>query len=348
MPTMKLVAGSRAHDYNATMSWKIIGNAWAVNFLERNISAGTDRQAYLITGPDSIGKRTLAIQLAQRLMCTTPDDGPCCRCSSCRQIAELQHPDLHPLVSEEVDGTLKVESVREMQRQISLAPYQAERRVVLVFRAHEMSPSAANALLKTLEEPPAQVVLILTARSEQSLLPTMVSRCEVLSLRPVPQEELIEGLSQQLPSEKATLLGSLAAGLPGLALGLASDEAALTARHEAMETLNGLLGKSRIERFEFVEEITKGRDLSASRRRVLDLLEVWLSLWRDVMLQRYGAQVALANPDQDEKIRRIAGKIESGQAASIVTDIQGIMTGVTKNANLQLSMESLMLNLPYL
>lgn len=330
------------------MSWDIIGNHWAIEFLERNILAGTVRQAYLITGPDHIGKRTLAVRLAQRLLCSAPADGPCRQCSPCRQIADRQHPDLHYLEAEEVDGTLKVETIRELQRQISLAPYQADQRVVLIMRAHELSPGAANALLKTLEEPPGKVVLVLSARSEQSLLPTLVSRCEVLALRPVPQQKLIEGLRQRMPGEQARLLGSLAAGLPGSALNLAQDDEALGARQEALATLEQLLVGNRIVRFEFAESLTSGRDLTANRRTILDLLQIWLSLWRDVMLRRFGAQVALANPDQVDRIDRIAQEISPAQAQQIVSKIQGVMIGVTRNANLQLSMESLLLTFPYL
>ena len=330
------------------MSWDFIGNRWAIEFLEQKVAGGTARQSYLITGPDSIGKRTLAVQLAQRLLCQQPEGGPCRRCQDCRQLQAHQHPDLHWLEADEIDGTLKVEAVREMQRQIALAPYQSKHRVVLIMRAHEMSASAANALLKTLEEPPDQVVLILTARSEGSLLSTLVSRCEIVSLRPVSQEELIAGLQERLEPEMARLLGSLAAGLPGAAMELAQDEEALGARKEALEQLDRMLAADRIGRFEYVDQLTGGRDLAASRRRVLDLLQVWLSLWRDVMLQGHRAQVALTNPDQAERIKRIESKVTGEQAADIVAKIQSVMTGITRNANLQLAMESLMLRLPYL
>ena len=328
------------------MSWDFVGNSWAVKFLENSIAAGTSHQAYLITGPDGIGKRTLAIRLAQRLLCVQPGDGPCRQCEPCRQIAEGQHPDFHRLEAEQIDGTLKVEAVREMQHQIALAPYQAQRRVVLILRAHELSQSAANALLKTLEEPPSQVVLILTARSEQSLLPTLVSRCEQITLRPVPPARIIEELGPELGTELASLLGALSAGLPGIAFSLAKDEAALQARQNALKDLASMLAADRIGRFAFAEELTKGRDLAASRRRVLDLLQVWLSFWRDVMLSSFGAEVDLANPDQKHQIHSVAKQISKARSAEIVAKIEAVMTGVTQNANLQLSMESLLLSLP--
>lgn len=328
------------------MSWEFIGNSWAVDFLEKNIAAGNSHQAYLICGPDSIGKRTLALQLSQRLLCDHPQDGPCRQCEPCRQTAQKRHPDFHWLEADEVDGTLKVEAIREMQRQIALAPYQAYHRVVLILRAHEMSQSAANALLKTLEEPPSQVVLILTARSEQSLLPTLVSRCEQITLRPVPQAQIFEALQPDMGPEKAKLLGSLSAGLPGIALRLAADGTALPARLDALSKLEDMMAADLIGRFSFADELTKGRDLALNRRRVLDLLEVWLSFWRDVMLTSYGAEVELANPDKQAAISEIAGQVSSAQAAEIVTKTASVMTGVTQNANLQLSMETVLLSLP--
>ncbi|MFP3854793.1 MAG: DNA polymerase III subunit delta' [Anaerolineales bacterium] len=342
------VAVGSSDGYNAVMSWDMIGHEWAIEFLEHSFAKGSVRQAYLIMGPDRVGKRTMAIRLAQRLMCEDPESGPCRQCSSCRQIAERRHPDLHVLEAEEIDGTLKVDQVREVQRQIALAPYQASNRVVLGLRAHEMSASAANALLKTLEEPPDKVIIILTARSEQALLPTMVSRCELLNLRPVPQQTLVDGLRQRLTGEKADLLGPLAAGLPGLALALARDEEALQARQDALAKLVELLSAGRIERFKFVADFTRGRDLAANRRKALDLLEVWLSFWRDVMLRSFGAQVPLSNPDQAEQIEGITRRLSDRMTARVVSEIEASVDGINRNANLQLCLENLMLHLPRL
>lgn len=151
-----------------------------------------------------------------------------------------------------------------------------------------------------------------------------------------------------MEAEQAELLASLAAGLPGAALRLAADEEALTARKEALDSLSRILHADRIERFQFAKEIADGRELAEIRRRILDLLDVWLSLWRDVMLRRFGAEVALANPDESQRIDRIAAGVTADESAIAVKKIEAIMTGITLNANPQLSMESLMLSLPYL
>jgi DNA polymerase-3 subunit delta' len=171
---------------NQPNNWNLLGHEWAVQLLSGQLERNSLRHAYLITGPAGVGRRTLALSLAQAVNCPTPlaPGFPCQTCRTCSQIARQQHPDLAIIQAEEVGGTLKVDQVRELQRSLNLAPYQARYRVALLLRFEEAHPSAANALLKTLEEPASQVILILTASSPDALLPTVVSRCEVFRLRP--------------------------------------------------------------------------------------------------------------------------------------------------------------------
>lgn len=341
-------AGSVYGGYNEPMAWDMIGHTWATGFLEEQLAQGSLHHAYLFTGPDGVGKGTLGLRLAQAVLCTESGAGPCRECRACKRVARRAHPDLHVLEAESTAGTLKVDQVREMRRQVSLAPYEGGSHVVLLLRCHEMSREAANALLKTLEEPPAKVLLILTARSAEALLPTLVSRCEVMPLRPVPQSELVAGLQRHFPEDKAELLGALAAGRPGIALSLAEDEGALEVREEDLGALYDAIGSDRIDRFRLAAEWAPNRDRSAEKRRILRALETWLSLWRDVLLRAFGARVPLGNPDQRERVEKMAGSLAPGKAAAATEAIADAMGGILRNANLQLSLEALLLDLPYL
>ena len=343
----ELVAIGAAY-YNAYMPWKMIGHEWAVEHLRQHIQRGQLRHAYLLTGPDSVGKETLALRLAQALLCQEPASAPCADCRACLQVVDGVHPDLHLVEAEEVDGTLKVEQVRELQRQIALTPYEGGRRVVIIRRAHEMSSGAANALLKTLEEPPPQVVLALAARSPESLLPTIVSRCEQLGLRPVPVDVIQAALSAEFGAECAQLLACLSAGRPGLAITLGRDEQALAGRRQSLDALFEALQANRTDRFAYVKELMPGRDRTLDRRRCLDELQVWLSFWRDVMLTSFGAGVAAANIDEWRRIQRIGQAITPAAAAGAVNALQGALVAVSRNANLQLAMETALLDLPQL
>ena len=125
-------------------------------------------------------------------------------------MSAMQHPDLNIIQAEQEGGILKVEQIRELRKTILLSPYQADYRIVLLLRFEEANPSAANALLKTLEEAPRQVILLLTASNTEALLPTIVSRCEVIRLHPVPLGKVDSFLREKgAGEEKANLLAHL-------------------------------------------------------------------------------------------------------------------------------------------
>lgn len=326
----------------------MIGHHWAITLLGQHLRTGALRHAYLFIGPEGIGKRTLATRLAGAILCQREADRPCGECASCRKISELRHPDLHVVQTEEGETTLKVDQIRELQRKISLAPFEADRRVVLLLRTHEMSVEAGNALLKTLEEPPAESVLLLTAESRESLLPTIVSRCEVLALRPVPNDMLVEALEARLKEpERARSLAGLAAGRPGVALRLAGDQDELERRREHVADLIQMLQSDRRRRFAYAAHLTPRRDPTAERVRAQEVLETWLAVLRAVMLQAHGARSRAAS-QYFADIGSLAEAVTSRHAAQATRGIEQALVGLQLNANLQLTLETALLKLPYL
>ncbi len=181
-----------------TNNWNLIGHEWAVDMLKKHVIHGTTRHAYLFAGPPGVGRRTLALRFAQALNCQTPVEPgvPCGQCRDCKQIEAMQHPDLNiveptildPKGGKELiphpNGEIRIEQIRDLRRILNLQPYQSNYRVALLLHFHQTRrDNAANALLKTLEEAPSYAVLILTADNPEQLLPTIVSRCEVLRLQ---------------------------------------------------------------------------------------------------------------------------------------------------------------------
>jgi len=347
-------------DTMGAMKWELIGHGWAAELLSQHIQRGSVRHAYLITGPDGIGKRTLALRFAQALCCEEPPEAGdrCGSCAACRRIESGSYPDFHLVEVGQLDDELGrtsseilVEQILRLQRQLALTPHSGKWRVGLIRRFWEASETAANALLKTLEEPAASVVLLLTARTAEALLPTIVSRCEIINLRPVSRSKIrtaLEGRGME-PDESA-LIASLAAGRPGFALRLAEDPTWLARRQERIQDLLGLLPAARAERFAYAEQIgPKGKgSLKKVRDELAEMLELWLGVWRDIFLLSAGLDQQVQNTDLIGPLRHLASALGRERAVRALASVETCLQNIMAYANIRLALETLMLELPQL
>ncbi len=322
----------------------MIGHAWAVDLLSGHIAHGQERHAYLITGPQGVGRRTLALRFAQGLNCQTPPvpGQPCRTCSVCKRIEVMQHPDLAVVQAEHEGEVLRIDQVRELQHSLALAPYEARYRVALILRFEEAHTSAANAMLKTLEEPPAQVVVILTAKSVENLLPTIVSRCEVIRLRPLSLEETSLGLQSinGVPPETAELLAHISGGRPGYALRLYTQPHLFEQRRSFIEEQVQVLASSRRERFAFAFAHLNNKDDLRSE------LQVWLTFWRDVLIYASGVTGSITNLDFTSQLKPLAGEIGMKAAQFYVSSIESTLDRIDRNVNSRLALEVLLMDFP--
>jgi DNA polymerase-3 subunit delta' len=328
-----------------TANWNLIGNHWAVDMLKKHIVNETTRHAYLFAGAPGLGRRTLALRFAQALNCPTPIEPgtPCGECRACKQIAAMQHVDLTVVQAEAEGGTLKVDQIRELRRTLVLKPYAANYRVALFLRFQEANDNAANALLKTLEEAPSYAVLILTADNPEQLLPTIVSRCEVLRLRPLKVEEVTKELeSRGVESGRAKLTAHISGGRFGYALRLLEDESLLGRREERLNDLQSLISASRVEKFAYADKLS--RDKESMRQAIL----IWLSYWRDVMLRTARAETPLVNVDRNVEIEELAGHMDLSMARRTVSSLENVLEKMDRNVNSRLLAEVLLLDLPNL
>jgi DNA polymerase-3 subunit delta' len=213
-----------------------------------------------------------------------------------------------------------------------------------LLRFEEAHISAQNAFLKTLEEPPPRVILLVTAESPERLLPTVVSRCEVIRLRPLPVEEVYQGLQErwQLPADQANLLAHLSGGRPGYALRLHQSPELLELRHQRLEDHQRLLTWSRAQRLDYAEKLAKDKEVFQTT------LQTWLSLWRDVLICAAGSEAPLINLDREDEIARLAERFGLRTASQSVAAIQRTTDLLEHNVNPRLAIEVLMLDLPFL
>jgi DNA polymerase-3 subunit delta' len=326
------------------MNWNLIGHVWAVQMLKQHVVQGTYQQAYLITGPESVGRTTLALRFAQAMNCPQPLElgEPCLECQTCSQLERNVHPDLAIVEADRIGGQIKVDQIRVLQHGLSLAPYDAKFRVAILRSFEYANRQAANALLKTLEEPPRQVVIILTAASADGLLPTIVSRCEIIRLRPVPSIVMNQGLSTrwQVSQEDADLLTHLSGGRPGYAYRLIQNPEELSNRKIWLEDQLNLMTYNRVDRFNYVESMAK------NPQSLPEILKVWQSFWRDVMLTASNSNSQITNVDYHEKISQLGKTYDYERAFNMVVQLEEVFKNLAHNINPRLSLEVFMLDLP--
>ena len=338
-----------------TGNWNLVGHEWAVDMLKKHVVNGTTRHAYLFAGPPGLGRRTLALRFAQALNCQTPVDVgiPCGECRDCKQIAAMQHADLsviEPTIKDPnnpkelipaPNGEIRIQQIRELQKTINLKPYQSHYRVLIFLRFQQASVEACNALLKTLEEAPSYAVLILTADNPEQLLPTIVSRCEVLRLRPLEIERVKRELEGRgLETSRAKLIAHISGGRFGYALRLVGDQSLLEKREERLNDLQNLISASRVEKFAYADKLA--RDKESMRQAIL----IWLSYWRDVMLRSAQAEMPLINVDRNVEIEDLAGKLDLSIARTVVSGFEDVLEKMERNVNSRLLAEVMLLDLP--
>ncbi len=253
----------------------------------------------------------------------------------------MKYADLSVVESESEGGILKVDQIREARKLLTLKPFQSKYRVALFLRFQEANDNAANALLKTLEEAPSYAVLILTADNPEQLLPTIVSRCEVLRLRPLHVEEVQRELENRgLENSRAKLIAHISGGRMGYALRLIENDSLLATREERLNDLLSLLPASRVEKFSYADKLSKDKD--AMRQTIL----FWLSYWRDVMLRVSQASTPLVNVDRNMEIEDIASRMDLSASRRVVSGLEETLEKMDRNVNSRMLAEVLLMDLP--
>jgi DNA polymerase-3 subunit delta' len=330
--------------------WKTIGQDIVIRVLKNSIAAGNMSHAYLIVGPPHIGKATFALDIARYVNCVE-EEAPCDVCRSCRRINSGKHVDINvlslesPLASPENGRSRKeisIKDIEELQKRASLSAYEGKYRIFIIDGVENLSEEAANRLLKTLEEPPSNVIFLMLAADEKRVLTTIQSRCQKIEMEPaapgIIEQHLIEHYGAE--PDKARLYARLARGCPGTAITLMDNVKQIQVRTDILHQLQYLLSAGCEQRFAFVEH------LGTDRGKNTDMLDTWLTWWRDVLLTKCDCTSSITNVDFAEDINRAAEILSIAEIKESIDRINEAKIQIDQNANTRLVLEVLMLDLP--
>jgi DNA polymerase-3 subunit delta' len=326
----------------------VLGHEWAIELLQHQLAGDQVRHAYLFTGPEGVGRRTLALRFAQAINCTkSPEPGKACgKCPMCLHIEKMQQVDLSIVQAEVKGAMIKVDQIRELQHKLSLSPYEARYRIALLLNFEAANANAQNALLKTLEEAPDKVILLITASSEEELLPTIVSRCEQIRLRPLPVPQLVTVLKEQyqIPESQASQVAHLAGGRMGAALKMLEDQSEKDQHQEQVEMLFELLDCNLRQRFGKADIMTRASDQAQARARLRGYIETWISVWRDALHLASGSNTPLTNLAQQQEIQNLAASKSSAEILAHLRILEESLTMLDQNVNPRLLLENILLD----
>lgn len=320
----------------------IVGQEQMKEQLKNGIRAGKVSHAYIINGEKSSGKEYLAKVFAQTLQCEQGGEEPCEECHSCKQAQTNNQPDIIR-VTHEKPNTISVDDIRaQINNDVAIKPYSSKYKIYIVNEAEKMTAQAQNAILKTLEEPPEYAVIMLLTSNVNSLLPTILSRCVVLNMKPVADEKMKKFLMEemQVPDYKAEVCVAFARGNVGKAKALATSEDFENVKNEALSLIKYI---HEMELSEIIAAIKKITEYKLEITDYLDILAIW---YRDVLLFKATADANhLVFREEIGALRKNAANTTYEGIETVIKALETAKRRLDANVNFDLTMELLMLSI---
>lgn len=318
----------------------VIGQQQIKEHLQNALSTGKISHAYIINGEKSSGKEFIARVYAMALQCEEGGEEPCQECHSCKQALSGNHPDIIRIVHEK-PNVISVDDIRaQVNSDVAVKPYSSPYKVYIISEAEKMTVQAQNAILKTLEEPPAYAVILLLTDNVNSLLPTILSRCVVLNMKPVSDAMVKEYLCSQLqvPDYKAEVCAAFARGNVGKAKMLATSEDFESIKAEALSLLKYI---QEMDLNEIVAAVKKITEYKLEIQDYLDICAIW---YRDALLFKATSDMNhLIFREESQALRRTAQRSSYEGIENIIKALDTAKRRLDANVNFELVMQLLML-----
>lgn len=315
----------------------ILGQEYAIKAFEKSYTKGRISHAYIIAGPDGVGKSLFAMYIASTLMCTGKDK-PCGKCSQCIKIEHGNHPDIRV-----VSGTKKsigVDDIRDVINEVYTKPYEGDRKVIIIKNSDIITVQGQNAILKTLEEPSKDTTIILTVENINLLLDTIISRCQVLKLGRIPIDTIYEFLIKKgVEKDKAFTAATLSDGIVGNGLKFLDDKF-VKLRNDTIKAARDLARSGPIDALEASSFFIDNRD---NIDLILDILITW---YRDIIILKHvKGRENLINKDFYDFLVEEGQILSYNKLCNIIDIIHSTREKMRANANYQLAVEVMLLNI---
>lgn len=308
---------------------EILGHQKPLGIINAYIEAAAFSGGFIFSGPEGIGKRMVAKIIAQKLNCTSSAGKPCGSCDSCKKIEKLTHPDLH--IIENGQSQIKIEDIRAILREASFRPYEGAMKVFIIDNAHKLNTESANSLLKTLEEPPKDSLIILVTHKPQSIIKTILSRCKVVRFTPLVRSELENVLTKNYLLDKlsAHFIAYYAEGRLGLALRL-KDSVQLSDKNKIFDSF-------------VVSQKPLDRALIGQNKEQLRFsLNILASWFRDIYILKAGLKEdEIIHLDRCNDLLKLLPRFSFKQLDDIITTISESTLYLEKNINSKLLLHNL-------
>ena len=321
---------------------EIIGHDQIKEHFQKAIEYNKVSHAYILTGEAGMGRKSLANAFALTLLCEKGKTEPCMECHACKQVLSGSHPDLI-YVSHEKPGTIGVDDIRkQINDTIMIRPYSSYYKIYIVDEAEKMTQQAQNALLKTIEEPPSYAVIILITTNQEAFLPTILSRCVQMKLKPLKDFTIKSYLTQNLhvPEKDADICTAFARGNLGKAIHLASSDEFKELFQKVMVLVKNVRTMDISMLLDCIREM---KEQNFDIGEVLDLMQLW---YRDVLMFKVTKDMnLLIFKDEYKMINETGEKVDYAGLEAILAAIDTARTRLNANVNMELAMELLLLTM---
>lgn len=321
-------------DYNS-----IIGHNRVIDALKSSIVNNTVSHSYLFQGEEGLGKKMVAYVFAKTLLCKEGKGQPCNRCVSCVKFDSGNHPDFFLLEPEK--GLIKKGQIESLVGNVGILPFESKRKIFIIDDSHKMNLEGKNTLLKTLEEPPSYVTIILISSSINNLLPTILSRCQSIKFYPVNASEIEDYLVRIYDKsiEEASFVSNFTKGSVGMSISLSTSDKFFQMRDETVKILDSLIKGDKTRAFSSFEFFNENRD---SIEAIIDIILYW---FRDLIIYKeIGESHLIVNKDKLEYLSS-QSFMDFNSINDIIEKVEATKDNIRKNVNYQLSIETMLLSI---